>query len=88
MRKPRLRYAAGVLLSSALVLPLASQQPAQQQSQPFVPPTGGPAVGEPAPDFDFSGITRFGALSERHKLSDYKGNTVVLAFFPKARTRG
>jgi peroxiredoxin Q/BCP len=48
----------------------------------------GPAVGETAPDFDFLGITRYGVLKERHKLSDYHGKTIVLAFFPKARTKG
>jgi peroxiredoxin len=41
-----------------------------------------------APDFEFTGITRYGALSAKKKLSDYHGQTVVLAFFPKARTKG
>jgi peroxiredoxin len=41
-----------------------------------------------APDFEFTGITRFGKLANSQKLSDLRGQTVVLAFFPKARTRG
>jgi peroxiredoxin len=41
-----------------------------------------------APDFQFTGITRYGMLGSVKKLSDYRGNTVVLAFFPKARTKG
>jgi peroxiredoxin Q/BCP len=41
-----------------------------------------------APDFEFTAITRYGKLAEAKKLSDFRGQTVVLAFFPKARTRG
>jgi peroxiredoxin Q/BCP len=45
-------------------------------------------VGVVAPDFAIPGATRFGALRNPVRLSDYKGKTVVLAFFFKARTRG
>ena len=48
----------------------------------------GPKVGDVAPDFALVGATRFGVLREQIKLSEYKGNTVVLAFFFKARTKG
>ncbi|MBV6522351.1 MAG: hypothetical protein MNPFHGCM_02499 [Gemmatimonadaceae bacterium] len=48
----------------------------------------GPSVGETAPDFGFQGITRFGVLRDRLKLSDLRGQAVVLAFFPKARSKG
>jgi peroxiredoxin len=34
------------------------------------------------------GATRFGALKAPVRLSDFKGKTVVLAFFYKARTKG
>jgi peroxiredoxin Q/BCP len=51
-------------------------------------PDVGPKVGEMAPDFEFTGITRYGKLANSQKLSDLRGQTVVLAFFPKARTRG
>ena len=45
-------------------------------------------VGAVAPDFTMPGATRFGVLREPIHLSDFKGKTVVLAFFFKARTRG
>lgn len=38
-------------------------------------------VGDPAPPFDLAGSD-----GRRHKLSDYKGRTVVLAWFAKAFT--
>ncbi|MEM7416895.1 MAG: hypothetical protein AAF389_15415 [Gemmatimonadota bacterium] len=46
------------------------------------------AVGEMAPDFALPGATRFGVLDEPVRLSDYRGETVVLAFFFRVRTRG
>lgn len=46
------------------------------------------AVGEMAPDIEVVGATRYGILSESVKLSDYRGETVVLAFYLRARTRG
>ena len=45
-------------------------------------------VGAVAPDFALAGATRYGVLRDPVRLSDYKGKTVVLAFFFKARTRG
>lgn len=48
----------------------------------------GPKVGDVAPDFTLRGVTRDGPVREAIRLSSYKGNTVVLAFFFKARTRG
>ncbi len=41
------------------------------------------AVGDKAPDFALPGSD-----GKTHKLSDYKGRTVVLAWFPKAFTGG
>jgi peroxiredoxin Q/BCP len=46
------------------------------------------AVGEMAPDFALPGATRYGALAEPVRLSDYRGETVVLAFFFRVRTPG
>jgi peroxiredoxin len=40
-------------------------------------------VGDPAPPFAL-----MGSDGKIHKLSDYKGKTVVLAWFPKAFTGG
>lgn len=45
-------------------------------------------VGDVAPDFDLHGATRYGLLSTPARLSDHKGETVVIAFFYKARTKG
>ena len=39
--------------------------------------------GDKAPDFTLPGTD-----GKTHKLSDYKGKTVVLAWFPKAFTGG
>lgn len=46
------------------------------------------AVGEMAPDFELQGATRYGALADPVRLSDYRGETVVLAFFFRVRTPG
>ena len=46
------------------------------------------AVGDMAPDFALPGATRYGLLEEPIRLSDYRGETVVLAFFFRVRTRG
>ncbi len=45
-------------------------------------------VGTAAPDFDAVAATAAGVSAEPFRLSAYKGRTVVLAFFFKARTRG
>ncbi|MFW6330489.1 MAG: hypothetical protein ACOC3J_02070 [Gemmatimonadota bacterium] len=46
------------------------------------------AVGAVAPDFTLPGATRYGVLAEPVTLSHYEGETVVLAFFFRARTKG
>jgi hypothetical protein len=45
-------------------------------------------VGAVAPDFALRGATRYGVLAGPVHLSDFKGKTVVLAFFYQARTKG
>ena len=45
-------------------------------------------VGAMAPDFALAGATRHGVLQDQVRLSDYRGETVVLAFFFRVRTRG
>ncbi|MCL7980992.1 MAG: redoxin domain-containing protein [marine benthic group bacterium] len=45
-------------------------------------------VGEAAPDFVIPGATRYGVLEDPIRLSDYRGETVVLSFFYRARTPG
>jgi peroxiredoxin Q/BCP len=72
-------------LTTFLVATAAAQQPVAPPPPPAPPPL---EVGAVAPDFSLPGATRFGALRNPVRLSDYKGKTVVLAFFFKARTRG
>lgn len=45
-------------------------------------------VGVEAPAFVLSGATAEGMVPQPVRLSDFKGKTVVLAFFYKARTKG
>ncbi|NIR44351.1 MAG: redoxin domain-containing protein [Gemmatimonadetes bacterium] len=69
-------------LAALATLLLAGAAPAWAQ-------TGEPLeIGATAPDFTLPGATRYGVLAEPVSLSDFKGKTVVLAFFFKARTRG
>jgi peroxiredoxin Q/BCP len=69
----------------ATLLLAALQQPIGAVTPPPAPPL---EVGAVAPDFAMPGATRFGTLKNPVRLSDFKGKTVVLAFFFKARTRG
>ena len=48
----------------------------------------GPKVGEVAPNFSLPGATIDGVMKGPISLSQFKGQTVVIAFFPKARTSG
>ena len=58
-------------------------------STPLAAQTGVPlSVGMDAPDFELVGSTRYGVLQDAIRLSDLRGETVVLAFFFKARTPG
>jgi peroxiredoxin len=41
-----------------------------------------------APDFALPGSTKYGLLKTPVRLSDFRGKTVVLAFFYQARTKG
>ena len=45
-------------------------------------------VGDAAPDFTVTTVTAKGVDAKPFKLSEHKGETIVLAFFPKARTSG
>jgi len=81
-RGSSMRQLALVSAVTVLAAGVAAQQPAAPASPPV------PEVGTVAPDFSVPGATRFGMLRGPVRLSDYKGKTVVLAFFFKARTRG
>lgn len=67
---------------------LAAFGAAGGQQSSVIAPTSGPRVNDPAPDFTLGGATRYGLLKTPVRLSDYRGRTVVLAFFFQARTKG
>jgi peroxiredoxin Q/BCP len=75
-----------LLIPLAAAAALAASVPARaQQAAPALP---GPAVGTMAPDFVLPTVTRYGKLASPTRLTDLKGQTVVIAFFYKARTKG
>ena len=67
---------------------MAAATAARAQNPPAAPAFPVLDTGAVAPDFSLTGATRFGILKDAVRLSDFKGKTVVLAFFFKARTRG
>src|SRR5829696_7755967 len=70
----------------ATVLLLAASAAGAQQPATTAGPV--PEVGSAAPDFALPGATRYGVLRDSVRLSDFRGKTVVLAFFYRARTKG
>lgn len=76
---------APVLQAQTPPAPPAPPAAPAAQTPPAFPPL---EIGADAPDFALTGATRYGVLRDPVRLSDYKGKTVVLAFFFKARTRG
>jgi hypothetical protein len=46
------------------------------------------SVGEMAPDIRVTGATRYGVVTQSLTLTDFRGETVVLAFFFRARSGG
>jgi hypothetical protein len=79
----RMLPAVAAIAAAALVVP-ATRASAQAAPAPQPPLE----VGVVAPDFVLPGATRFGVLQQPVRLSDFRGKTVVLAFFYRARTRG
>ena len=78
--------AAGSLGLAVLAAAASAQgQPPQNPQTPPPPPpmSADLKVGDMAPDFALQGSD-----GKVHKLSEYKGRTVVLAWFPKAFTGG
>ena len=76
------RVVALALLAGALTAAPAAGQANAPVPQNFL------ALGTMAPDITLTGATRYGVISTPLKLSDFRGETVVLAFFFRARTRG
>ena len=67
------------LVALALASPVLAQDPA---------PEAGLKVGDMAPDFTLPASTKDGVSPLPVHLADLRGQTVVLAFFAKARTGG
>jgi hypothetical protein len=76
-----MRLSIPLLLAAGLAAPAAAQNPAPATPPPL-------ELGVDAPDFALPGATRYGVLRDPVRLSDYRGKTVVLAFFFRARTKG
>ncbi|HEY2376888.1 MAG TPA: hypothetical protein VGH98_12995 [Gemmatimonadaceae bacterium] len=85
MNQRAVSHVSAVVLGLTLTLTATSRAAAQQ---PAAPATPTPEVGTMAPDFAITGATRFGLLRDSIRLADFRGQTVVLAFFFKARTKG
>jgi hypothetical protein len=79
----RLTLFAVLVAGGLMAAPLAAraQQAVLTDPEPL-------AVGTVAPDFTVAGATRYGVLTRPIHLGDFRGKTVVLAFFFKARTKG
>ena len=76
-------YCAGVGIA-AMTAVLSAQAPAgQAPTGPVSPEPVQLKVGDVAPPFALQGSD-----GKIHRLADYKGKTVVLAWFPKAFTGG
>ena len=75
-------------IALALAAALLATATAAGAQQPAAPADSAPQVGALAPDFAIRGATRYGVLRDSVRLSDFRGKTVVLAFFYKARTKG
>ncbi len=77
-----------VTMSAAAIgaLVLAADPASAQQPSAAAPPVS--MLGQVAPDFTLPSVTKESGAVRPFRLSDFKGQTVVLFFFPKARTKG
>ena len=81
------RFRRGVIAAGMVTaFGAAPSAGAQQNAAAAVDP--GPRINDAAPDFTLAGATRYGLLKTPVRLSDFRGRTVVLAFFFQARTKG
>ena len=82
---PTVPTLAGLALTAIGVAASALGQTPPPPQQPATPPQYSATlnVGDRAPDLKLPGSD-----GKTHSLSDYKGKTVVLAWFPKAFTGG
>jgi hypothetical protein len=79
---------ATLTIAAAASLTTAGVAHAQQTAPPAAAVSAGPVVRDVAPDFTLDGADRYGLLKTPVRLSEYRGRTVVLAFFYQARTKG
>jgi hypothetical protein len=77
--------ATGLGVAALAAAASAQGQPPQNPQQPVAPAqySADLKIGDVAPDFALQGSD-----GKVHKLSDYRGKTVVLAWFPRAFTGG
>ncbi|PYO06531.1 MAG: hypothetical protein DMD30_12480 [Gemmatimonadetes bacterium] len=83
-----IRPRIAILTIAALLITASRGASAQQTAAPVAAVVAGPALNDVAPDFSLAGADRYGLLKTPVRLSDYRGRTVVLAFFYQARTKG
>ena len=83
-----IRPRIAILTIAALLITTSRGASAQQTAAPVAAVVAGPALNDVAPDFSLAGADRYGLLKTPVRLSDYRGRTVVLAFFYQARTKG
>ena len=78
------RLLTAALWAGALALVAAEPAAAQaaQEGSVFL------SVGTMAPDFEVQGATRYGLIAQPIRLSQFRGNTVVLAFYFRVRGGG
>jgi hypothetical protein len=76
-----MKRSTGIALVSVIGIVMAGSVLAIQDPKPL-------AVGEVAPDFALAGATSEGVLGQPVRLRDFRDQTVVIAFFYKARTKG
>jgi hypothetical protein len=75
-RRALLLLGTGLLATPLVVSPLTAQR------------NGPLPVGTPAPEFALTGATSAGVADQPVRLRDFRDQTVVIAFFYKARTKG
>lgn len=83
--------ARSFVVAAASAALLAAPSVVSAQAAPAAAPAAAPVPlkeGEMAPDFTVTTVTANGVTAKPFKLSEHRGETVVLAFFPKARTQG
>lgn len=86
LRQARIAATLSIVFGTSAVA--LAEAGAQQTASSTPTAAPGPAVNDVAPDFSLAGADRYGLLKTPVKLSDYRGRTVVLAFFFQARTKG